>query len=71
VSVQRQPGFAFGNPAEVKAIAFTRGIRLGDVRNYDITPAGTFVALVDPREPGMSERRPLPRFRWSSTGSRS
>jgi hypothetical protein len=27
---------------------------LRDVRNYGITPAGTFVALVDPREPGVS-----------------
>ena len=49
-----QPSFAFGNPVEAQATAFTQGIRLGDVRNYDITPAGKFVALVDPREPGVS-----------------
>jgi hypothetical protein len=41
-------------PREAKAIAFTQGIRLSDVRNYDITPDGKFVALVDPREPGVS-----------------
>ena len=54
VSVQMQPSFAFGNPVEAQAIAFTRGIRFSDVRNYDITPAGKFVALVDPREAGAS-----------------
>jgi eukaryotic-like serine/threonine-protein kinase len=54
VSVQMQPNFAFGNPVEAQAIAFTRGIRFGDVRNYDVTPAGKFVALVDPRAPGAS-----------------
>jgi hypothetical protein len=55
-----QPSFAFGNPVEAKAIAFTQGIRLGDVRNYDITPAGKLVALVDPREPGVSETSAAP-----------
>jgi hypothetical protein len=54
VNVQMQPSFAFGNPTEVKAIAFTQGVRLSDVRNFDITPTGKFVALVDPREPGVS-----------------
>jgi len=49
-----QPGFAFGNPVEAQAIAFMQGIRMGSVRNYDITPAGKFVALVDPREPVVS-----------------
>jgi serine/threonine-protein kinase len=54
VSVQMQPSFAFGNPVEAYATAFTQRYRVGDVRNYDITPAGKFVALVDPREPGVS-----------------
>jgi hypothetical protein len=54
VSVQMQPSLAFGNPVEAQTTAFTQRYRLGDVRNYDITPAGKFVALVDPREPGVS-----------------
>jgi serine/threonine-protein kinase len=54
VSVQMQPSLAFGNPVEAQATAFTQGVRLGDVRNYDITPTGKFVALVDSREPSES-----------------
>jgi serine/threonine-protein kinase len=60
VTVQMQPSFAFGNPVEAQATAFTQGIRLSDVRNYDITPAGKFVALVDPREPGVSATAAAP-----------
>ena len=60
VSVQMQPTFAFGNPVESQATAFTQGIRFSDVRNYDITPAGTFVALVDPRERDVSATSAAP-----------
>jgi hypothetical protein len=33
------------------------------VRNYDITPAGKFVALVDPREPDASGTSAAPEIR--------
>ncbi len=42
VSVQRQPSFAFGNPVEAQATAFTQGIRFNAVRNYDVTARRQF-----------------------------
>jgi len=50
VSVQMQPSFTFGNPVEMTTVAFTQGHFSPDVRNYDLTPSGKFVALVDPQE---------------------
>ncbi len=44
-----QPSFTFGNPVEMTTAAFAQGYVSTDVRNYDFTPSGKFVALVDPQ----------------------
>jgi Tol biopolymer transport system component len=54
VSVQTQPSFTFGNPVEMTTVTFTQGHFSTDVRSYDLTPSGKFVALVDPQEQSRS-----------------
>jgi hypothetical protein len=46
VSVQTRPGIMFGNPVTMTTTSILDVSP--DVRNYDITPSGTFVTLVDP-----------------------
>ena len=53
VSVQTQPNVTFGNPVEM-TVTFTRDHLSTDVRNYDLTPSGKFVALVDPQAQSQS-----------------
>ena len=62
VSVQMQPSFTFGNP-KMAAAAFTQGYVSTDVRNYDLTPSGKFVALVDPQEQTRSGTSAAPEIR--------
>ena len=63
VSVQIQPSFTFGNPAEMMTVKFTQRYFSTDVRNYDITPSGKFVALVDPPEQGRPGTSAAPEIR--------
>ena len=63
VSVQMQPSFTFGNPVEMATVTFTRFDVSNDVRNYDLTPSGKFVALVAPQEPGRSGTSSAPEIR--------
>ena len=64
VSVQTQPSFTFGNPVEMTAtVTFTQGYVSTDVRNYDLTPSGKFVALVDPQEQSRSGTSAAPEIR--------
>ena len=44
-----QPSVTFGNPVEMTR-AFTDSSYSTDVRNYDITPDGKFIGLVDASE---------------------
>lgn len=63
VSVQTQPSVTFGNPVEMTMVTFTRGHFSTDVRSYDLTPSGKFVALVDPQEQSRSGPSAAPEIR--------
>ena len=63
VSVQMQPSFTFGNPVEMTTVTFTQSHVSNDVRNYDLTPTGKFVALVDPQEQSRSGTSAAPEIR--------
>jgi serine/threonine-protein kinase len=63
VSVRMQPSFTFGNPVVMATVTFTRDDVSNDVRNYDLTLSGKFVALVAPLEPGRSGTSSAPEIR--------
>jgi serine/threonine-protein kinase len=63
VSVQTQPSVTFGNPVEMTMVTFTRSHFSTDVRSYDLTPSGKFVALVDPQEQSGSGPSAAPEIR--------
>ena len=63
VSVNTQPSVTFGNPVEMPRALFTERSFSTDVRNYDITPDGKFIGLVDASEQTQSGTAAAPEIR--------
>ena len=63
ISVTTRPDFSFGNPVPVPRKFTTGGSAQTDIRNYDLTPDGKILGLIDTSELIQSGNPGAPEFR--------